>query len=250
MPHSKQPSLGLNVGEGFPTAYSSFAVDASSQQQISGKAKQQPSTLHKRKAPSDAMPVEQASGLASTAQHTRQAVSARLASEIKSKSAIRPRLIVAFAVISAMLVVCIVTIRSSRSAVHAPSALVNEGLPSRIEMRDLPQSRFARWAEAAFGRRPLSATSMPLIASLGSLEMPDYVLPLHDGRTPNYFTAEAAANHPSLKTAPSRRQQRDLLGEERAIYSTPATRRTWLDQQIITTYRASHPEEQEFEDNV
>ena len=246
MPHSKQPSLGLNVGEGFPTAYSSFAVDGTFQQQTSSKAKQQPSTLHKRKAPSDAIPVEQASGLASAAQHTRQAVSARLASEIKSKSAIMPRFTIVCVVISAMLIVCVVTIRVSRSAVHAPSALVKEGLPSTTGMRDLAQSRFARWAEAAFGGRPLSTPSMPLVASLGSLEMPDYVRPLLANGDPDYFTPE----HRSSKTAPSRRQRRDLLGEETSTYSTLGTRRTWLDERIIASYWASHPEEQEFEDNV
>ena len=250
MPHSKQPSLGLNVGEGFPTAYSSFAVDASSQQQISGKAKQQPSTLHKRKAPSDAIPVAQTFELSPQPKRTRQALSARLASRIKSTSAIWPRSTIVCVVISAMLIVWVVTIRSSKSAVHAPSALVQDEVSSRLETRDLPQSRFARWVEAAFGRQPLSTASMPLIASLGSLEMPDYVLPLLANGDSQYLTAEPAADHRSSKTAPSRRQRRDLLGDEASIHSTPATRRTWLDQQTIATYRGSHPEEQEFEDNV
>lgn len=229
MTHRRNPSEGLNIGEGFPTSYSTFAVNADSRAHDSPRsttqAKRGYSNLKRRTSP----PLDAAKAEASPKTHSSVAAQAPSSPKITFDSGTsspvsttslwettvkafykRWKLVVFFLALS-VLVVCGTLLPVSRvaslTASQPGSAIKRDNILGKQvrSVRDTAASpqpehqavanRFSRWAQAMLGTDETAAQTVhpvPIIAGLGDLEMPDELIMAADPDPDIVLMAEKA----------------------------------------------------------
>lgn len=227
MTHRRNPSEGLNIGEGFPTTYSTFAVNADSRSHDSSRStttqtKRGYSNLKRRSSP----PLDNFKADASLKSYSNATVNPPTSPKItfdstsgspvsttKSwettvKSFYKRWKFVVFFVVFSTLIVCGTLLPVSRSRSSAPGpAIKRDNVLSRQvrsvrETAPAPQpehqavtNRFSRWAQAILGNEDKAAhtvPSIPIVAGLGDLEMPDDLIMAADPDPDIVMMAEKA----------------------------------------------------------
>lgn len=227
MSHRRNLSEGLNIGDGFPTTYSTFAVNADSRAHDSSRsttaqAKRGSSNLKRRTSP----PLETLKPEASLKTYSNAAAqtpsspkitfdssSASPVSTAKSwettfKTFYKRWKFVVFFIAFSTLVVCgtLLPVSRSRSS-FTPSAIKRDNILTRQvrsvrEAATSPQpehqavaDRFSHWAQAILGKNGQVAQpvpAIPVLAGLGDLEMPDDLIMAADPDPDIVMMAEKA----------------------------------------------------------
>lgn len=230
MSHRRAPSEGLNIGEGFPTTYSSFAVNADSRaddtsRSTTSQAKTGSTHVKRRTSP----PLEslkseiafktytgtpaQAGGSPKITfeSATGSPVSTQKSWETTLKTFYKRWKFVAFFLAFSALIVCgtLLPVSRGRTALKgkAPSPVkrdnilgkqvrsVRETAPSPQSEHQAVANRFSRWAQAILGSDGVTAQTVhpvPIPAGLGDLEMPDEFIMAADPDPDMIMMAEKA----------------------------------------------------------
>lgn len=211
MTHRRAPSEGLNIGEGFPTSYSTFAVSADSRgndssRSTTSQAKKGSTQVKRRSSPPfdslksegslktySGAPVETSSTPKITFESSsKSSVSTAKSWETTVKSFYKRWKFVVFFLSFSALIVCGTLLPVSRgktslrpksaSAVKRDNILhkqvrsVRETAPSPQPEHQAVANRFSRWAQVILGSDGKTAQTVhpvPIPAGLGDLEMPD-----------------------------------------------------------------------------